>query len=105
MNGAKIALANATIEDFQPFVGERFDVSLEEAAPAVATLTLRSATSVGRSGPEFREPFSLVFEGPPDVHLQQQIFWLTNPQTGTMPIFLVAISGNSDSRRYEAVFN
>jgi len=98
-------LAKATVEDFQPLVGESFEVALEEAAAIVTTVQLKSATSLGQGMPGFRLPFSLMFVGPPDVYLQQQILWLTNPHTGTVPVFLVPVAGNSEQRTYEAVFN
>ena len=94
-----------THEVFSPYVGDRFEASLEAGGAAIATLTLEDANAWGSASPDHRMPFSLIFKGPPDVHLEQQIYWLTHPAMGTVAIFLVPISGDAQMRRYQAVFN
>lgn len=99
-------LERVTLEDFSQLIGESFEASIEEGGETMASVTLVSASSRGHSrGPEFRTPFSLVFEGPSSVPFVQQILWLSNPKTGTMNIFVVPIGDDSQIRRYEAIFN
>ena len=71
----------------------------------MATFTLEEAAETGSAQGNGRTPFSLIFEGPADIQLEQQIMWLGNPQLGTAGIFLVPISADADKRRYQAVFN
>ena len=51
------------------------------------------------------ELFTLVFRGPAALRLPQRIHLLEHPKLGTLPIFLTAIDGDSESISYEAVFN
>jgi hypothetical protein len=51
------------------------------------------------------ERFSLFFNGPPDIRLPQNIYELRHAQMGEFEIFLVPVSGDEKSFRYEAVFN
>lgn len=52
-----------------------------------------------------RVPFAMIFAGPAEHELSQQIYHLENPQTGSMDIFLVPIGPEGESILYEAVFN
>lgn len=51
------------------------------------------------------ERFSAVFSGPLDSFLPQQTYFMTHPEMGEFPIFLVAIGREADGFRYEAVYN
>lgn len=90
--------------DFAPLVGEVFHLSVEEGAAPVADLVLRQWAEGDQSFGE-RKAFSLLFEGPPDVVLDQSIYWLRHPALGLLGIFLVPVSGDAKRREYQAVFN
>lgn len=98
-------LAKATINDFGPLVGQRFELAFEEGGQPVADLILAQATALRHGMPGGRAPFCLVFDGPPDKIIGQGLVWLKNMNTGEAPIFVVPISGNAEKRCYEAVFN
>ena len=51
------------------------------------------------------ERFSAFFAGPLNFVLPQGVYQLQHEQMGTFDIFLVPISGDQKSYRYEAVFN
>jgi hypothetical protein len=69
------------------------DLTLDEvsarAAPADATA---------------RTPFSLVFKGPVDPVLGQQMYPLVHAELGELEIFIVPIGQDDSGTRYEAVF-
>jgi len=52
-----------------------------------------------------QEVFSLVFKGPGDRLLAQQIYRLEHAQLGPVDIFLVPIQNDGAAAYYEAVFN
>src|SRR2546423_1345229 len=99
------SLLQFCVGTFTPYVGESFAVSLEPGGEQVATFTLEEAVEAGSAQGTQRAPFSLIFEGPADIELQQQIMWLARPDLGTAGIFLVPISADSDKRRFQAIFN
>jgi hypothetical protein len=52
-----------------------------------------------------REPFSLIFKGPAECFLPQQIYYLRNARTEPIGIFLVPVGRDADGYQYEAIFN
>jgi len=90
-------LANCTLADFTPFVGQTF---LLEGSVA---LVLR-AGQPGRSRPGARDGFSLLFVGPREPALPQRLYTLSHATLGELPLFLVPISEDATGRTYEAVF-
>ena len=51
------------------------------------------------------ERFSVFFDGPGNARLPQRLYSLEHERMGDFEIFLVPITGNEQSFRYEAVFN
>lgn len=51
-----------------------------------------------------REPFSLLFEGPPDPFLPQRMYSLDHAQLGRFELFLVPVGQHGTNFRYEAIF-
>jgi hypothetical protein len=97
-------LADLTAEDFRPLLQERFvlkggargdqnggDVSFE--------VELVEVTVIPRE-PNGRAPFSLEFQGDPELTLPQGIYRVEHERLGALEIFLVPIAHG----RYEAVF-
>ncbi|MBB2488239.1 hypothetical protein H5407_23675, partial [Mitsuaria sp. WAJ17] len=52
-----------------------------------------------------RQPFSLLFEGPPQPVLPQRIYRISHPQLDAMEIFLVPVGRSESATQYEAIFN
>lgn len=101
-------MTDLTLASFEPHVGSTFRIRVDE--PPFDSLDLESATALpahpGPHGePPEREPFSLVFVGPADPALVQQIVPLAHEEGGEHDLFLVPIGPGADGRqRYEAVF-
>ena len=51
------------------------------------------------------EQFSLIFKGPPEPYLPQQIYPLDHPAMGRLDLFLVPVDQKKDGFYYEAFFN
>lgn len=81
--------------------GDGFRLQFEARDPIV--LTLVDVASL-RSPTDHREPFSLVFQGPLDLYLPQQIYHLQHHTLGPLALFLVPLGPTTDGMRYEAVF-
>ena len=97
-------LADLTAEDFRPLLHEGFVLSDgaegEHNGGAVSfEVELVEANEIPR-GPGGRAPFSLVFQGDPELALPQRIYRIEHAQLGALDIFLVPIAPG----RYEAVF-
>ncbi len=99
-------LKTLTLSDFSPTVGSSFQVRTE---PNVALeLELLEAVNLGAasiSSSTRSESFSLLFKGPNDVMLPQQICPMNHPELGELSIFLVPVAREADGMRYEAIFN
>jgi hypothetical protein len=94
-----------TAEAFQPHVGTQFRVP---GVPEGAELALALA-EIERHPPQpglEREPFALVFTGPPEAPLDQRTYRLEHDDMDAFDIFLVPIGpGPEGLLRYEAVFS
>lgn len=96
-------LDDVNVDTFAGRVGELFHVSLGDAE-AIA-VELREVTAVGRPYREGgRAPFSLVFVGPGEPVLPQQIYALDHDALGRLDIFLVPIAQDESGTSYEATF-
>ncbi len=97
-------LNQLTHESFIPYLAHTFQLNLETAN---YELTLLEATIID-SDPEEgrRHPFSVVFLGPSQPILPQQIYELHHEEMGSLALFLVPIGPDKTTRgiRYEAVF-
>ncbi len=97
-----------TSETFAPHRHEIFRVSADSAAPL--DVSLIEVTELGGgpghmgSGPSGRVPFSLVFRGPTQPVLPQQIYRLAHDGIGEFDLFLVPIGPDAEGMRYEAIF-
>jgi len=98
-------LAELSAEDFKPFLEESFRLPIDEGQ----SLELRLIEVVGRRGDTVdgarRSPFSIVFRGPHEPALAQQICRLEHPRMGRLALFLVPVGPDEDGMRYEAVFS
>jgi hypothetical protein len=101
-------LESFTHATFAPLLGEVFRLQLDENR--VLDLRLSTATELGDKSwqvPErdgMRQPFSLLFIGPPDILLPQRIYRLENATLGALEMFLVPIGRDAQGVQYEAIF-
>ena len=66
--------------------------------------TLIVATPLGEAAEGRRAPFSIVFRGPLNPALRQQIYRVAHEGIGEFELFLVPIGPDREGMRYEAVF-
>jgi hypothetical protein len=97
----EMTLEHATAEAFTPFLGKQFDLSLEEGGELVVPLELTTALRIGPS----TRPFSLMFSGSIEIPLNQGVYWISNEDLGSLPIFIVPVREDAERRYYEAIFN
>jgi hypothetical protein len=103
-------LDQLTVSDFIGLVNHTFRVPLDSGE--VFELELIEADTIGEcdrpDSPGIRDQaFSLIFRGPRDRLLPQQIYPIEHPTRGTLGIFLVPLGpqGDSNGLHYQAIFN
>jgi hypothetical protein len=91
-----------SLTEFASLLGQPFmlDAGLSEPLPArlVAAQALDMAPHAGR------QPFSLLFAGPPRPQLPQRTYRLAHPKLPALDIFLVPVGADAEATRYQAVF-
>ena len=92
-----------TLDDFALLRGERFAMSIEPGEPLSAELL--EAQALPQPPFNGRQPFSLIFAGPPVPVLPQRIYRLTHERLPVLEIFLVPVSADVTGVRYQAVFS
>ena len=88
--------------DFQPRVGQRFTVVLNEGDLALELINVRELPAHARRQ---GQPFVLLFRGPQQPVLPQRTYTLAHSELGQLTIFLVPVQGGPAGIEYEAVFN
>jgi len=96
-----MSLDTLTVASFEPLVGDAFTIA---GTPDDLTLVLETATVLA-DRPGGRDPFSLVFRGPPEPLLAQAICGLHHAQLGRLEIFVVPLGRDEAGVRYEAIFS
>lgn len=102
-------MKNIDLDLFSQYVGERF--VLEVADNTTTRLVLLEVKDLGNGKPQPQgqtkktQTFSLIFQGSPDVFLEQKTYALSHPKMGAFDLFLVPIAQNEEGYAYEAVFN
>lgn len=92
-------------DDFDPHVGERFEVELSADETLALELVSTHPLSSDTVADSQRAPFSLVFRSPGEQrHAPQRIYTVQHPELGALEIFLVPIGPDQRGMRYEAVF-
>ena len=94
-------LADLVAADFEACVGETVTVSFDGR---VVALTVDAVEVLG-PGFERPEAFSVLFTGPDDAPLPQQMFGLGHERLDDAEVFLVPIRRDERGFHYEAVFN
>jgi hypothetical protein len=97
--------ARPTEEDFKQHEGTKFRVLVESPAPVELELTRVKSYNPQASEQMNMERFSLFFQGPDDVMLQQGTYPLEHPAMGELNLFVVPIGRDERGFQYEVVFN
>jgi Domain of unknown function (DUF6916) len=108
VTNATCDLQTLMCESFAECRGKPFRIHHGAAAPLetelIAVTSLQSRLG-GPGQPARREPFSVIFRGPPTPVLPQLIYRIENDSLGTFDLFIVPIGPDESGMRYEAVFN
>jgi hypothetical protein len=107
-SGRKVTMKDlSTIkhEDFEPCLGQSFLVKPEGANGLELELT--QVKSLGNTNPAagVRQPFSLLFRGPLEPLLSQQLYRIENAAIGELLLFLVPIGPDENGMLYNVTFN
>jgi hypothetical protein len=92
-------LEQLTLDSFRPYVGDNFAV---QGGMELQLVECEATSSPAADGS--RTQFHLVFIGPANPVLPQQIYSLEHPSMGVLGIFIVPIGPDERGMRYEAVF-
>ncbi len=95
---------NMTCELFSEHVGSRFQLPLDSGDSMELELVEAELSKVQQTQAD-RAPFALVFRGPADIVLPQQLYALSHEALGAVTIFLVPIGPDDEGMRYEAIFH
>ena len=97
-------LDKLTIDDFSPCLHQRFRIHVDGGEPIDTELVEVRALAAPDDDPGRRQPFSLIFEGPPDAPLPQGIYRLENETLGELGVFVVTLGPFQEKMRHEVVF-
>ena len=86
-----------SLQDIPSQTGDRIDLTLIEVND------WRNEPLVGKNTGG-RNPFSILFLGPPSPVLPQQIYPLEHPELGRLEIFIVPVGARPEGILYEAIF-
>jgi hypothetical protein len=90
-----------TIAHFAAHLNERFTVG---DGTTQTELALVEASPRGGGRPGGRQPFALLFHGPPAPILPQAMYRFEHPALPPLDIFIVPVGPDGDRMRYEAIF-
>lgn len=106
--GRPIMLDEVTTDLFEAHLGSSFYIHHDSGLPLTVKLieaTPLTTSGEARSVPTKREPCSIIFRGPLEPVLPQQIYRIQHDSLGRMDLFLVPVGPDEEGMRYEAVFN
>ena len=91
--------ANITVDVWAAWIDQAFGVAADEDSGAFTTITLIEAQRKSVHEFEGRVRCSLFFRGSSGSPLSPAMWWLSHPELGTMPVFLVPVGASSDGHR------
>ncbi len=97
-------LDKLTKDNFSKCLNQKFLIRVAEGEPLETELIEVRGLVAADDEPDRRQPFSLIFHGPPDMQLEQAVFKIENQTLGELELFLVTIGPDKDGLRHEAVF-
>ncbi|HEX8152572.1 MAG TPA: hypothetical protein VF698_05575 [Thermoanaerobaculia bacterium] len=101
-----VDLSTFTYEQMLGQVGSRFRIDFNNAPTVTLELVRVDRLMDKHTHPRLvRDTFALVFLGPVEPLLAQQMYYMQHEVLGApLPIFIVPISKDAEGVRYEAVF-
>lgn len=96
-------LDKLSLETFEALLNQFFKVEFDNGKQI--ELMLSEVKKQGSSSSGDKQSFSLLFKGPKEMVLQQQIYPLQNDNLDLLSIFLVPVGSEDDHILYEAIFN
>lgn len=93
-------LKDATAEQFAQFDGQEFLVKTGEAAVSLKLIEVKKMGSGEREG----GAFSLLWQGPAEPALMQEMHLLSHSEAGEHEVFLVPVARLQAGIQYEAIF-
>lgn len=108
-----INLITATHLDFEPFVGQKFDVEIDggKVELVLDNIKLNKSSNIRDNHLEIdgvvyppRQSFALTFEGPREPVLDPRTYSVLHDKAGTMELFVSAFRQDHDCMLYETVF-
>lgn len=96
-----LELDKVTPRDFQQALDENFELITGTGGIALRLIAVEPRP--GHSGRA--EPFTVRFQGNPELRLPQGIYPLQNLTLGAMELFLVQVGADNAGSYFEAIFN
>lgn len=97
-------MPDLNLDCFAALQGQSFVVQAQNSAALTAELV--EARKLPAAPYQGRQPFALLFKGPPSPVLPQNTYQVTHPGSARpLEIFLVPISADASGTCYEAVFS
>ncbi len=97
-------LSNLNVEDFSARIGDEFRIAVNDGDPVTLVLTAAEVQAAAETTDRTDSAFSVVFRGPLNSPLPQQIFEMEHPEMGTLPLFIVPVQQDEQGIYYEAIF-
>ena len=103
-------LNKLTFSDFSVHINEPYQIGLvsdtgeSRLGPLKAELVEVSKIGTAPQIDGQRQPFSIIFRGPSEPLLPQQIYRVEHEEQGAMDLFLVPLGPDEHGMQYEAVF-
>ena len=88
-------------ETFSKYLHTKFHISLDDSNTIETELIKVGEHQISTN----QERFAIIFQGPPVPLLSQGTYAFNHDGMGAFHLFIVPIDQNSESVRYEAVFN
>lgn len=98
-------LSTLTHEHFAACLNQPFLVDSGHGTRVVTELVEVQTHGKLEPGSEKRQRFTVMFRGPMDPHLPQQIYTLGHETLGDLQLFLVPVGPDAEGLLYEAVFS
>ena len=103
-----VPLDQLTFARFAQLLNSRFLVHISPAASVELKLVETTSVHGGQkssSTDQASENFSLIFNGPAERRLPQQIYLFEHGKLGAFELFIVPIGKEHGNFRYQAIFN
>ncbi len=91
-----------SFDQFSQHVDSYFTIIAPSYMPIVNLKLLQVKLIISN---QIQEHFTLIFQGPSEPLLNQQVYELEHEQMGELSLFMVPIARKANGMQYEVVFN